>query len=68
MGGLTFTGQWNLRAVESFEAMRHFQIIDRFCQGSVEELVSGMVEAKVLNNDDIDQLKKFVRKQRPGDK
>jgi len=25
------------------------QIIDRFCQGSVEELVSGMVEAKVLS-------------------
>jgi BlaI family transcriptional regulator, penicillinase repressor len=44
------------------------QIIDRFCRGSVEELVSGMVEAKVLNKDDIDRLEKFVRNQRPGGK
>ena len=42
------------------------QIIDRFCQGSVEELVSGMVEARVLNKDDIDQLEKFVRDRRGG--
>src|SRR5947208_251690 len=28
------------------------QIIDRFCQGSVEELVSGMVEAKVLTTEE----------------
>jgi predicted transcriptional regulator len=40
------------------------QIIDRLCQGSVEELVSGMVEAKVLNNADIDALEKFVRNRR----
>ena len=40
------------------------QIIDRFCQGSVEELVSGMVEAKVLNNTDIHALEKFVRNRR----
>src|SRR5438132_82049 len=26
------------------------QIVDRLCQGSVEELVSGMVDAKVLSN------------------
>jgi BlaI family transcriptional regulator, penicillinase repressor len=44
------------------------QIIDRFCQGSVEELVSGMVEAKVLNKEDIDKLEKFVRNRRPGGK
>jgi BlaI family transcriptional regulator, penicillinase repressor len=44
------------------------QIIDRFCQGSVEELVSGMVEAKVLNKDDIEKLEKFVRSRRPGGK
>lgn len=44
------------------------QIIDRFCQGSVEELVSGMVEAKVLSKVDIDQLEKFVRNRRPGGK
>jgi BlaI family transcriptional regulator, penicillinase repressor len=44
------------------------QIIDRFCQGSVEELVSGMVEAKVLSNQDIDNLEKFVRTRRAGGK
>ena len=27
------------------------QIIDRFCQGSVEELVSGMVDAKMLTDE-----------------
>jgi len=44
------------------------QIIDRFCRGSVEELVNGMVEAKVLNKDDIEQLEKFIRSRRPGGK
>ena len=44
------------------------QIIDRFCRGSVEELVSGMVEAKVLSNVDMDRLEKFVRNRRPGGK
>src|ERR1700738_4477026 len=44
------------------------QIIDRFCQGSVEEVVTGMVEAKVLNKEDIDKLEKFVRNRRPGGK
>jgi BlaI family transcriptional regulator, penicillinase repressor len=44
------------------------QIIDRFCQGSVEELVSGMVDAKVLNKGELDKLEKFVRNRRPGDK
>ena len=44
------------------------QIIDRLCRGSVEELVSGMVEAKVLNKDEIEQLEKFIRSRRPGGK
>ena len=44
------------------------QIIDRFCRGSVEELVNGMVEAKVLNKDEIEQLEKFIRSRRPGGK
>jgi BlaI family penicillinase repressor len=59
------------RAVEparSLAARAVRQIIDRFCQGSVEELVSGMVEAKVLNKEDIDKLEKFVRNRRPGGK
>jgi BlaI family transcriptional regulator, penicillinase repressor len=57
------------RAVEparSLAARAVRQIIDRFCQGSVEELVSGMVEAKVLKKADIDQLTKFVRSRRTG--
>jgi predicted transcriptional regulator len=40
------------------------QIIDRFCKGSVEELVSGMVEAKVLSKNELDRLEEFVREQR----
>src|SRR6202049_483783 len=37
------------------------QIIDRLCQGSVEELVSGMVDAKVLSQGELKQLAKLVR-------
>src|SRR5262249_60995977 len=37
------------------------QIIDNFCRGSIEELVSGMVEAKVLINAELESLEKFVR-------
>ncbi len=42
------------------------QIIDRFCQGSVEELVTGMVDAKVLSNKEMDQLAQLARKHRKG--
>ena len=59
------------RAVEparSLAARAVRQIIDRFCLGSVEELVSGMVEAKVLKKGDIDALEKFVRSRRSGGK
>ena len=59
------------RAVEparSLAARAVRQIIDRFCQGSVEDLVSGMVEAKVLSKGDMDRLEKFVRNWRPGGK
>ena len=60
---------YTYRAVEprrSLAARAVRQIIDRFCEGSVEELVSGMVEAKVLSEDDIKRLEKFVRNRRPG--
>jgi len=40
------------------------QIIDRFCRGSLEELVSGMVDAKVVNKEDLDNLERFVRNRR----
>lgn len=44
------------------------QIIDRLCRGSVEELVSGMVEAKVLSARELDRLEEVVRDCRRGGK
>jgi len=44
------------------------QIIDRFCRGSVEELVSGMVEAKVLSKGEMERLEEFVRSRKQGGK
>jgi predicted transcriptional regulator len=43
------------------------QIVDRLCHGSVEELVSGMVDAKVLSKRELDRLAEFVRRSREGD-
>ena len=40
------------------------QIIDRFCQGSVEELVSGMVDAKALSDAELGRLEEFARQRR----
>jgi predicted transcriptional regulator len=59
------------RAVEparglAARAVRH--IIDRLCQGSVEELVTGMVDAKVLSNRELDQLAQFVETRRRDQK
>jgi predicted transcriptional regulator len=44
------------------------QIIDRLCKGSVEELVSGMVEAKVLSKNEMERLEDLVLDHRRGDK
>jgi len=44
------------------------QIIDRFCQGSVEELVSGMVDSNVLSIAELKRLEDFVRNRRKGGK
>ena len=44
------------------------QLIDRFCQGSVEELVSGMVDANVLSKEEMKRLEDLVRSQRKGGK
>jgi len=58
---------YTYRAVEpprSLAARAVRQIIDRFCQGSVEELVSGMVDARVLDKDDLEKLEEFVRNRR----
>jgi predicted transcriptional regulator len=57
------------RAVEpasSLAARAVRQIIDRFCQGSLEELVSGMVEAKVLDQHELERLEAFVRRSKKG--
>jgi BlaI family penicillinase repressor len=40
------------------------QIIDRFCQGSVEELVSGMVEAKALSEHELGRIEELARQHR----
>lgn len=55
-------------APRSLAARAVRQIIDRFCQGSVEELVSGMVESKALSKDELGRLEDFVRAQRKGRK
>ena len=39
------------------------QIIDRFCHGSVEDLVTGMVDADLLNKEEIEALRLVVREQ-----
>jgi predicted transcriptional regulator len=44
------------------------QILDRLCHGSVEELVSGMVDAKVLSKSELDRLAEAVRRRREGGK
>jgi predicted transcriptional regulator len=40
------------------------QIIDRFCQGSVEDLVSGMVDANLLTRTELGALEELVRERR----
>ena len=40
-------------------AVRH--ILDRFCHGSVDELVSGLVEAKVLSEAELDALEASIK-------
>jgi BlaI family transcriptional regulator, penicillinase repressor len=55
-------------APRSLAARAVRQIIDRFCRGSVEELVSGMVEAKTLSGDELTRLEDFVREQRKRSK
>jgi predicted transcriptional regulator len=57
------------RAVEpasSLAARAVRQIIDRLCKGSVEELVSGIVDSKALSKAELDRLAEAVRKRRAG--
>jgi len=55
-----------LEPARSLAARAVRQIIDRFCQGSVEDLVSGMVEAKVLSKGEMDRLEEFIRGRQGG--
>jgi len=42
------------------------QIIDRFCRGSIEELVTGMVDARMLNEEELNHLAQLARRRRKG--
>jgi predicted transcriptional regulator len=42
------------------------QIVDRFCQGSLEDLVTGMVDAKLLDREELARLAKVIRKHQKG--
>jgi predicted transcriptional regulator len=53
-------------APRSLAARAVRQIIDRFCQGSVEELVTGMVDARVLTSAELRRLEDIVRNTRQG--
>jgi predicted transcriptional regulator len=59
---------------EATQPRRHFaaravqHIIDRFCGGSVEQLLVGMVENKVLKQKDLEQLARRVTLQRGAKK
>jgi len=53
-----------LEPARSLAARAVRQIIDRFCEGSVEELVSGMVDSKVLSKAEMDRLEEFIRGRR----
>ena len=53
-------------APRSLAARAVRQIIDRFCRGSVEELVTGMVDANVLSDEELNRLAQLARKRRKG--
>ena len=55
---------------EAAQPRRHFaaravqQIIERFCGGSVEQLLVGMVEDQVLKQEDLERLARRIARQR----
>ncbi len=44
------------------------QIIDRFCNGSVEQLLIGMVDHDVVDEDELRQLAQRIAKRKPSSK
>ena len=47
------------------KAVRH--IIDRFCGGSVERLMAGMVDNEILSHGELEKLAKKIRQRRKGE-
>jgi predicted transcriptional regulator len=37
------------------------QIIDRFCRGSLDQLVSGMVDSEMLSDEELAKLEEFAK-------
>jgi predicted transcriptional regulator len=46
------------------KAVRH--IIDRFCGGSVEQLLVGMVEGEVIDKDELKDLVRKIARRKAG--
>ena len=46
------------------KAVRH--IIDRFCGGSVEQLLVGMVESEVIDKDELKELARKIARRKTG--
>jgi len=44
------------------------QVIDRFCAGSVEQLLSGMVEGKLIDRREVEKLVRRVAQEKRGNK
>ena len=69
-GFLTHQVEGRTFLYQATQPRRHFaaravqHIIDRFCGGSVEQLLVGMVENKVLKQKDLDQLARRIAEQR----
>jgi len=69
-GFLTHQVEGRTFLYQATQPRRHFaaravqHIIDRFCGGSVEQLLVGMVENKVLKQKDLEQLARRVARRR----
>jgi predicted transcriptional regulator len=55
-----------VESARSLAAKAVRQIIDRFCRGSLDQLVSGMVDGRMLREDEIERWQEFVDGQRAG--
>jgi predicted transcriptional regulator len=66
-GHLTHHAEGRAYIYRAVEPQRHIaaravrQIIDRFCNGSVEELISGIVDANVLSEAELTALEDSVK-------